>query len=367
MKRILVTGAGGFIGGRLVEVLKQTSAADINILLRNIAKAARISRYPLHYFKGSVDDEGAVKAAMKDCEVVIHCAHDFTNRNVNLVAADLIARQCLENRIKKLIYISSFSVHNGNDAEIIDENSLLNDQWDYAVNKIEVEKKLVDYYVKDGLPVVILRPTVVYGPFSSAWTIHTINQMIGGRLVVPYDGRGVCNAVYIDDVVHAIIKALNGPASAHGRSYLVSGSEVVSWKEFYNSHLTYSGTNEPVYMSNAESIEWEKKIKSGRAVEKKDSLLKDPITFLKKTSVYNVYQKLLKTPFFKKRLLSVKANIPRPLIYPQKDAFEILSCKGKADISKIRSELGFQPAFSFHEGMKKTRLWIEWANLNLDA
>ena len=290
----------------------------------------------------------------------------FSNPDANLKAAELIATQCLKQGIKKLIYISSFAVHRGDGDKSINEASSLNDQWDYAINKSAVEKKFIDFYNSYSLPVIILRPTIVYGPFSSAWTINTMNQMIGGRLVVPYGGKRICNAVYIDDVVQAIIKALGAPVSTHGRSYLVSGSDAISWKEFYDAHLSCSGTNEPVYMSNVESGDWHNKINVGKTPVKKDSLLKDPITVLKRTHVYTVYQALLKNPFFKKRLLSAKTNIPRPLIYPDKDAFETLSCKGKADVSKIKAELGFQPAFSFNEGMEKTRLWIEWANLNLD-
>ena len=364
MKKILITGAGGFIGGRLVEILKETENPEICILLRNIAKAARISSYPLNYFKGSASNENAIAASMQGCDTVVHCAHNFASPEENLQAADIIAKQCLQNGVSKLVYISSFAVHSSNAEDRIKEDSLLNEQWEYAVNKIAIEKKLMEYHKQKGLPVIILRPAVVYGPFSAAWTTNTVMQMLGGRVVIPYEGERICNAVYIDDVVNAIIKALRSPASCNGKTFIVSGPGTVSWKDYYNSFLPYGGLSEPVLMSRQESELFLKNFNGDKTAESKASLLKDPVSFLKTTPVYNLYKALLKNPGIRKKLLSAKANIPRQLIYPSKDAFETLSCIGRADITKLKTELGYYPQFNFNEGMKKTLLWIEWANLN---
>jgi nucleoside-diphosphate-sugar epimerase len=367
MKKILITGAGGFIGGRLVEVLKETMNPDINILLRNIEKAARISTYPLNYFKGSITNEESLNASMQGCDTVVHCAHDFANPEANLLAANLIANHCLQHGIKKLIYISSFAVHRSDTGVTIDEQSTLNEDWDYAINKSAIERTLIACYHQFGLPVIILRPTIVYGPFSAAWTTNTVTQMLGGRVVIPFNGERICNAVYIDDVVNAIIKALQSSSDCNGKSFIVSGPDAVTWKEYYNSFLLYAGINEPVFMNLQESEEWNVKLYTDQPVESKSLLFKDPISFLKKTPVYGFYKQLLKNPSLRKKLLSAKAAIPRPLIYPSKETFENFSCIGTADISKIKSELGFQPRFFFQEGIKKTLLWVDWANLNCDS
>jgi hypothetical protein len=122
-----------------------------------------------------------------------------------------------------------------------------------------------------------------------------------------------------------------------------------------------------VYIDAEESEAWQKKLAGAGLITHKNSIIKDPVSFLKKTPVYTFYQKLLKNPFLRKKLLSAKGNIPRPLIYFDKNAFEIHACKGKVDISKIKKELGFEPAFTFSGGMKKTLSWIEWSNLNLET
>ena len=73
---------------------------------------------------------------------------------------------------------------------------------------------------------------------------------------------------------------------------------------------------------------------------------------------------MLKNPSLRKKLISAKENIPRPIVYPDKDAFETLACIGKVDTTNLQNGLGFQPQVSFKEGMRKTLLWVKWANLN---
>lgn len=363
MKKIFITGAGGFIGGRLVEVLKETSTPEINILLRNVAKAARISRYPVHFFRGSTSNEEIIRSAMTGCDVAVHCAHDFANPLVNLQAAEIIAKQCLENGVQKLIYLSSFAVHRTDTSDRFDEESPLNDKSAYAVNKLSVEKKLLGFYQQSGLPVIILRPTIVYGPFSTSWTAHTVIQMLENRVVVPFCGKRICNAVYIDDVVSSITKAMQSPPGCNGKIFLVSGDEELSWKEYYDAHLQYRGTNIPVYIDDNTSQEYYVTLNTHQTKKSATSPLRDPISFLKKTPVYRIYQRLLKNPTIRKKLLNAKGTLPRPLVYPSKEAFDTLSCKGLADISRIKNEMDFQPAFSFRKGMEKTLTWIDWANL----
>jgi len=366
MKRILITGAGGFIGGRVTEVLKETQNPEIHILLRNISKGVRISRYPLHYVKGSITEADAVRNAMQGCEAVVHCAHDFANPQANILAAEIIADQCLENGVQKLVYISSFAVHQCHATKRIDEQTALNVHWDYAANKLAVEKIFMDYFFRKKLPVVILRPSVVYGPFSTAWTIYTIQQMLNGRKIIPNEGEGICNAVYIDDVAGAVLAALRAPAACHGQSYIVSGPEAITWREFYQSHLSAAGPlHPPVYWSRQESAAWYARMQMKTSENRLASWKKDPVSYLKNTPVYTLYRTLLRMPALREKLLSAKKKIPAPLIYPSLSEYETLTCNGYTEISKLKTGLGYQPQISFSEGMRKTLLWIAWANLHL--
>src|SRR5262249_7428721 len=75
MKRVLITGATGFIGCRLAEVLVQHGVA-VTGLVRTWANAARLTRLPVATVGGDLLDLDSVRAAMKGCDVVIHCAVD---------------------------------------------------------------------------------------------------------------------------------------------------------------------------------------------------------------------------------------------------------------------------------------------------
>lgn len=366
MKQVFITGAGGFIGGRLVEMLKERNSVEIHILLRTVAKAARISRYPLHYFRGNITDKESLREAMQGCDTVVHCAHDFVRPDANLLAAELIAEQCILQGVKRLVYISTFSIYKGDHEGGINEESPVALTGEYALNKLAVEKKLLQYYKEAGLPVIILRPTIVYGPFAGAWTVGTINELKETRKIVPYNGERICNTVYVDDVAQSIIKAMEADDQLNGNCYLVSGSSAVTWREFYASHQL-PGMQEPVYWSKADSDLWYTKLITSTRPSVKHSLKTDPISYLKKTPLYSLYKYFLKSEKLKKKLLVSKKRIPKALNYPTKDTFETLSCKSQVDVSKIRRDLGFTPAYSFSEGMKKTLLWIEWANLNCSS
>ena len=76
----------------------------------------------------------------------------------------------------------------------------------------------------------IIQPTIIYGPYSTEWSVAPLNTLRQANYVVPTTGR--CNPVYVDDVVRAIILAAT-KHNAIGKRYIVSGRETVSWSEFY--------------------------------------------------------------------------------------------------------------------------------------
>ena len=79
-KTILVTGATGFIGGRLIEVLSGHGECDIRVLCRDAGRLTRSVRFPISYVIGDpAEDPEAVDRAVAGCHAIIHLAHDFKN------------------------------------------------------------------------------------------------------------------------------------------------------------------------------------------------------------------------------------------------------------------------------------------------
>jgi hypothetical protein len=82
---------------------------------------------------------------------------------------------------------------------------------------------------------VILRPSIVYGPFSPSWTALPAKQMQSGDLVLPEGATGVCNAIYVDDVARAVAEAVR--LDARSRLALnLNGGDRALWKTFYGHY-----------------------------------------------------------------------------------------------------------------------------------
>ena len=133
-----------------------------------------------------------------------------------------------------MVHVSSFVVYDlPAEGELTEETIGTTARSGYHHVKRELETELLNAVRRDGVPATIVQPTIVYGPFSRPWTIDPADMLISGTVVLPDQGEGICNAVYVDDVVNAMILAAKSP-KAVGRRFLVSG-EPVTWAQFYEA------------------------------------------------------------------------------------------------------------------------------------
>ncbi len=181
--------------------------------------------------------------------MVIHAALDAADLASNLRAADNLGRGCLAKKVSRLVHLwSTFSVYEPLAAGDLDENSLrIPCGSPYADVKLEIEELFSRMFEEHGLPVTVLQPTIVYGPFGGTWTIDPVFRLRRGRVVLPDDGEGLCNAVYVDDVVSAAFCAARAP-EAVGDRFLVSWKEPVTWRQFFEAYERILGVQSLDFM-----------------------------------------------------------------------------------------------------------------------
>ncbi len=240
-----VTGASGFIGGRLVERLVEQGVA-VTCLLRG-KPSARLQRTGATFLTIDVADVDALAAALREIDWVFHCAYDWNDEEWNFKALRALISVCRENGRTRLVHTSSFVVYDLPPAgEVTEETIGTTATCGYGHVKRELDHELLKAVRQGGLQATIVQPTIVYGPRSVPWTNDPADMLLNGTVVLPDRGEGICNAVYVDDVVGGMILAASESAAV-GQRFLISG-EPVTWGQFYEAMAKAAGAKGPVYL-----------------------------------------------------------------------------------------------------------------------
>ncbi len=232
-----VTGATGFIGARLVELLAE---GDGPIQPRPLMRP-RVGRPGMPGGR-RIDllDAVAVAEAVEGCAAVVHCAFDFTDLRANIQIARVLGLACATMGVR-LVHVSTAAVYEPlPDGELDETGGSAGPGSDYKQIKLAIEAVLIQLSHDNGLDVIILQPTIVYGPAGRAWTDSPARELLTGTVVLPNGGGGLCNAVYVDDVCQAVIAALSADMPS-GERILVSGAAPVTWRDFYGAYQAALG------------------------------------------------------------------------------------------------------------------------------
>ena len=248
--RILVTGAGGFLGSSVVKAL-QARGEDVCTLQRG--------SYPeLHSLgivinKGDIADETLVLEASKDCDAIIHVAakagvwgdYDDYYRS-NVVGTKNVIAACRQNKVSSLVYTSSPSiVFDGEDEDGIDESTPLPLRYltNYQRTKAEAEK-LVLAANDTSLATVALRPHLIFGPGDPHLAPRIIERAEQGKLRLVGKHNNLVDITYIDNAVSAHLLALddlNSNSVCAGKAYFISNDEPLPMSAIVNRILQAAG------------------------------------------------------------------------------------------------------------------------------
>jgi nucleoside-diphosphate-sugar epimerase len=247
-----------------------------------------------------------------------------------------------------------------------------------------------DYVRLYGISASVIQPTVVYGPGAPAWTCGPILKLSRGKMILVNNGDGLCNAVYVDDVIQAMILAAVRK-EAVGEAFLVSARRPVTWKEFFGFYEKMIGSAATVPMAADEAERYLKKSRKdqnpvrlalrlpgeiGAAFTKHPGLIRDLVSSPATACLTARCRPLLpqslrvhgQTLVSGRRRPDPGVPVCRdlPVMPLSEEEIRYYQAKTEVSIDKAQQLLGYVPVFGLAEGMDLTARWLEFAGFGGD-
>ena len=232
-----------FIGGTgtISTAITRKIAADPNWELWLINRGNRSSVIPenVHLITADINDEQAVLDALGD--TVFDVVGEFIGFTPDQVGRDY---RLFKGRTRQYIYISSASAyHKPAAGYIITEGTTLsNPHWEYSRNKIACEEFLMQKYREEGFPVTIVRPSHTYDERKIPLGVHgkngswqVIKRIMDGKpVIIQGDGSSLWHLTFNTDFAVGYT-ALMGNRHAIGEAFQITGNEVLTWDQIYQT------------------------------------------------------------------------------------------------------------------------------------
>jgi nucleoside-diphosphate-sugar epimerase len=320
MDEILITGASGFVGRRLMERLRG-DGRDV----RGIDISTDLNR---RVVAGDIAEEGPWQAAAEGCDTVVHAAAATTpvaTREVRWRTNVLGTRRVLDAAIaagaKRFVHISTVRAYGDTDfPDGVDESYPVRIDGDaYADTKVAAEQVVLQAHAAGRIAVTIVRPGDVYGPGSRPWTVLPVQLIRRNLFLLPARGDGVFSPVFIDDLADGLLLAAQRPEAA-GQIFTLAGGVGVPCREFFGHYYRMLGKRGPLRAPTGLAVGVASVV--GRAVA-----LMGGSTEINATSM------------------------------------RYFTRTGTYSIDKARRLLGYRPAVGVDEGMDRTRRWLREQHL----
>ncbi len=322
--KVLVTGASGFIGNAVAHRLVD-QGHKVRCLVRQTSNTQALSDIVWDKAIGDITSVNDCREAVRGMEAVIHCAAHVTDygswksfQKINVEGSQNIAEAALGNKVDRFVYLSTSDVLGLRNRVMDDSMSPKKSGFPYPDTKIEAEELLFDLFRKRGLPLVALRPAWVYGPGDRTFFPELVDAMKQGFMVYFGDKRNFLVTTYIDNLVDAMMLALEKP-DAIGRAYLVTDGVEMTWEDLCTR------------------LADELKLKSPLVTI--PNFLSKPLAFGLETTWKLTFSK------------------NRPLLTRYSVAF--MGSNLRYDDKRIRNELGYQPEILPEEGIRRTIEWLK--------
>jgi len=245
---VLITGATGFIGGRLAQRLVSEEGVRVRALVRSLEKARPLIDLGCEIVQGDITDLASLHQAAQGCQVIFHAAAWVNERGsraevwaVNVDGTQNVVDAALAAGVQRLVHVSSCAVYGSQQVFNIDETMPMRRAGNfYTDSKVDAEAVVMRAYQAHGLPVVVARPSQVYGLGSPQFTLRPIEMIRKGTLVLIDGGRHFCKPIYIDNLIDGLILCAQSEA-AIGEAFNFSDGDPVPWRDFFGAYAAMLG------------------------------------------------------------------------------------------------------------------------------
>lgn len=320
--KIAVTGGSGFIGSRLVEKLV-SEGHKVGVLVRKTSNTKLLEKLGVELVYGDVVDKESVERFVNDVDVVYHVAAKVYGGskdefwNVNFHGAENVLNACLNRSIDRFVYTSTIGVMGSIKDPPADESCPYNPSSPYDKSKCEAERMALRYCRDNGVPVTIVRPTIVYGP-GNMYLLRLYQWIQSGDFRLIGSMNNLMHPCYIENFLQGIALAAE-KRKAIGEIYIIGDEKPITWREYVNKVAEAMSVNPP-----------------NRHV---------PVSLIKAIAYLSE---------FKSWMFGTEPFLTRYWV-------EEITKNFAYDITKAKKDLGYDPEISLKEGISRT---VEWYRQN---
>ncbi|HAX74653.1 MAG TPA: NAD-dependent dehydratase [Cyanobacteria bacterium UBA11372] len=356
--RIGIVGASGFVGQRAVEMLQVEGNTEVRAIVHSQSSVEKLPHQKLDCRIANSFDQSSLESAFKGCDVIIQSILGTPGLIRGTIAPTYKAAE--KAGVRRIIYLSSMIVHTSAPAPGTTEATppILNQPgFPTHIAKIDAERKLLQLRQKGSVEVVIFRPGIVFGP-RSRWVMDLANQLVEGRAYLIDGGKGICNSVYVDNLIHGMRLAFTAK-EADGEAFFVGDRERVTWYDFYRPFAEAFGVD----LSDLPPVEVPVFTHS-----KKQELIGSirESVFVQKTLASipeDLKQKLKRSKPKPQQSISAPAPAVPAVIKKGKPVVtEMMSILQQSQyqlpFSKAERLLGYEPIVTFNEGCMRSIQWL---------
>lgn len=329
----LVTGAAGFVGGHVTELL-QSLGEQPRALVHPQDSTERLEQAGVELYRGDVADCAALRPAVRGVDRILHCAARMgpwgpaaEYERTNVRALETLVRTALAAGVKRIVHVSSITVHGNDLGGAGDESAPLREEPNpYSRSKVAGERLLARMITDEGAPVTVVRPGWVYGPRDHASFARLARRIEQQKMMMVGSGENHVPLIYVRDVARGVVLASEAD-EAEGRCYVLVNDEPVTQRDFISAIAEALGAPPPT-----RRIPYELAMSIGAAAERLGRL--------------------------------VRSRKPPPVM---RYGMQMLGGENRFSIARARHELGFAPLVDLAEGVRRSVDWYRGADVLADC